>query len=268
MTHPTNISSCIAADLDSCASRTNRLSKNSTTALIRPSALSSKPEWPAGLRDGKLPLLISGAFELTSEDQTQHESNSEGSEYRFVGFSRTYCSASSWNVRTRLLASPQACSALPRASPQACSAFPRYSSAKAPAADFKSSAALRACSLLLCNLFCASALAGVVGSPGLFCSAIGGLQLICSVRLSARFLKWANADLSQIINASHASGGLLCLMNALTLKRLTSSASEETENYCSRKMIRAFVRSYGESSTETLSPGTILMKCLRILPEI
>src|SRR5262245_8367171 len=83
MTHPTNISSCIAADLDSCASRTNRLSKNSTTALIRPSALSSKPEWPAGLRDGKLPLLISGAFELTSEDQTQHESNSEGSEYRF-----------------------------------------------------------------------------------------------------------------------------------------------------------------------------------------
>src|SRR5947208_2507227 len=33
-------------------------------------------------------------------------------------------------------------------------------------------------------------------------------------------------------------------------------------------MIRAFVRSYGESSTETLSPGTIRMKCLRILPEI
>ena len=33
-------------------------------------------------------------------------------------------------------------------------------------------------------------------------------------------------------------------------------------------MIRAFVRSYGESSTETLSPGTIRMKCFRILPEI
>src|SRR5437867_13229697 len=33
-------------------------------------------------------------------------------------------------------------------------------------------------------------------------------------------------------------------------------------------MIRAFVRSYGESSTETLSPGTMRMKCLRILPEI
>ncbi len=36
----------------------------------------------------------------------------------------------------------------------------------------------------------------------------------------------------------------------------------------SRKMIRAFVRSYGDSSTDTLSPGTIRMKCLRILPEI
>src|SRR5207302_8714835 len=33
-------------------------------------------------------------------------------------------------------------------------------------------------------------------------------------------------------------------------------------------MMRAFVRSYGESSTETLSPGTIRMKCFRILPEI
>src|SRR4029453_5720860 len=83
MTQTTNISNCTAADLDSCASRTNRLSKNATTALINPNALSSKPEWPAGLRDGKLPLLISGAFELTSEDQTQHESNSEGSEYCF-----------------------------------------------------------------------------------------------------------------------------------------------------------------------------------------
>src|SRR5206468_5275553 len=102
----------------------------------------------------------------------------------------------------------------------------------------------------------------------LFCSAIGNLQLICSVRLSARFPEWANADLSQIINASRAASGLLCLMNALKVKRLTSSTSEETENYCSRKMIRAFVRSYGESSTETLSPGTIRMKCLRILPEI
>ena len=57
-------------------------------------------------------------------------------------------------------------------------------------------------------------------------------------------------------------------LNALARKRLTSSTREETENYCSRKMIRAFVRSYGESSTETLSPGTIRMKCLRILPEI
>src|SRR5207248_7217530 len=38
--------------------------------------------------------------------------------------------------------------------------------------------------------------------------------------------------------------------------------------YCSRKMIRAFVKSYGDSSTDTLSPGTIRMKCLRILPEI
>src|SRR3954470_22281551 len=81
MTQPTIINSCTAAVLDSCASRTNRLSKNATTALIIPSALSSKPEWPAGLRDGKLPLLISGAFELTPEDQTQHESNSERREY-------------------------------------------------------------------------------------------------------------------------------------------------------------------------------------------
>src|SRR5215208_8055079 len=56
--------------------------------------------------------------------------------------------------------------------------------------------------------------------------------------------------------------------NILTFKRLTSSTSDKTENYFSRKIIRAFVRSYGESSTETLSPGTMRMKCLRILPEI
>src|SRR4029077_20635416 len=95
----------------------------------------------------------------------------------FVGFSRTYCSASSWNVRARSLASPHACSALPRASPQACSALPRYTPAKAPAADFESSAALRACSLLLCNLSCASAEAAVFWSA-LLSSAIGNLQLI------------------------------------------------------------------------------------------
>src|SRR5215208_2667617 len=83
MTQPTSISNCTPADLDSCASRTNRLSKNPATALISPSALSSKPEWPAGLRDGRLPLLISGAFESTSEDQAQHESNAERREYCF-----------------------------------------------------------------------------------------------------------------------------------------------------------------------------------------
>src|SRR6266487_3089469 len=33
-------------------------------------------------------------------------------------------------------------------------------------------------------------------------------------------------------------------------------------------MMRAFVKSYGESSTDTLSPGTMRMKCFRILPEI
>src|SRR6185437_11867792 len=98
--------------------------------------------------------------------------------------------------------------------------------------DFKSSAALRACSLLLCNLFCASGVADGVCCPGLFSSAIGNLQLICWLRLSACFAKWANADLSQIINASDASDGLLCLINVLTLKRLTSSTSEKTENYC------------------------------------
>src|SRR4029079_14945516 len=120
------------------------------------------------------------------------------------------------NVRTRLVASPQACSALPRSSLQACAAFPRYSAAKAPAADFKSSAALRAWSLLLCNLSCGSALAGVVGSPGLFCSSIGNLQLICSLRLAARFAKGANAHLCQTINVSHASSGLLLAINVPT----------------------------------------------------
>src|SRR5206468_7179588 len=106
-----------------------------------------------------------------------------------VGFSRTYCSASSWNVRTRSLASPQACSALPRASPHACSAFPRYSPAIAPAADLKSSAALRACCLLLSNLSCASAAADASGS--LLSSAIGNLQLIfaLSIRVLCRLGK-------------------------------------------------------------------------------
>jgi hypothetical protein len=36
----------------------------------------------------------------------------------------------------------------------------------------------------------------------------------------------------------------------------------------SRKIMRAFVRSYGEISTLTRSPGTIRIKFLRILPEI
>src|SRR5262249_43486964 len=143
----------------------------------------------------------------------------------FVGFSRTYCSASSWNVRTRLRASPHACSALPRASPQACSAFPRYSSAKAPAADFKSSAALRACSLLLCNFFLASAVGDDVGCPGLFSSAIGNLQLVCSLRLSACFVKWANAELSLIISLER----LQRFFYASTLQCLTCSTIEKTE---------------------------------------
>jgi hypothetical protein len=33
-------------------------------------------------------------------------------------------------------------------------------------------------------------------------------------------------------------------------------------------MIRALVRSYGESSTSTLSPGTMRIKCFRIFPEM
>src|SRR6266404_7526559 len=89
-----------------------------------------------------------------------------------VGFSRTYCSASSWNVRARPRASSHTSSAFPRASPQACSALPRYSPAIEPAADRKSSAALRACVLLLSSLLCASVI------PCLFSSAIGFLQLI------------------------------------------------------------------------------------------
>src|SRR6266568_9352254 len=56
-------------------------------------------------------------------------------------------------------------------------------------------------------------------------------------------------------------------LNVLLPQHLTSSTREKTENHCSRKMIRAFVRSYGESSTETLSPGTMRMKCFRILPD-
>src|SRR5205814_4550969 len=51
---------------------------------------------------------------------------------------------------------------------------------------------------------------------------------------------------------------------SLTLQRF----NERQANHCSRKTMRAFVKSYGESSTETLSSGTIRMKCLRILPEI
>src|SRR5205823_943786 len=100
----------------------------------------------------------------------------------FVGFSRTYCSASSWNVRARSLASPHACSALPRASPHFCSALPRYSSAMEPAADFKSSAALRACCLLLSSLSRASAPTGAFCSA-LFSSAIGNLQLILAATI-------------------------------------------------------------------------------------
>src|SRR5215469_10257950 len=127
----------------------------------------------------------------------------------FVGFSRTYCSASSWNVRARLLASPHACSALPRASPQACSALPRYCSAKAPAADFKSSAALRACSLLLCNLSCAWAVPDDVCSLALFSSAIGNLQLgFLRLDYPRALLNGQTPTCLKAINAAHDCGGL------------------------------------------------------------
>jgi len=59
----------------------------------------------------------------------------------------------------------------------------------------------------------------------------------------------------------------LSFSSALTFQRFSALMCVLTD-HCSRKMIRAFVRSYGESSTETLSPGTIRMKCLRIFPEM
>src|SRR5262245_3950229 len=84
MTQPTNISNCSADALDSCAARANRISKNSTIALSSPSALSIRPECPAGLRDEGLSLLISAALsKSTAEDQTQHEPNSKRREYCF-----------------------------------------------------------------------------------------------------------------------------------------------------------------------------------------
>src|SRR5947207_7532598 len=86
MTQPTNIAICSAAALDSWPAKANRISKNSTIALSSPSALSSKPECPAGLRDRGLSLLISSALsKLTPEDQTQHEPNSERREYCLCG---------------------------------------------------------------------------------------------------------------------------------------------------------------------------------------
>src|SRR5437667_6810100 len=41
-----------------------------------------------------------------------------------------------------------------------------------------------------------------------------------------------------------------------------------TPSYLYRYTIRPRFRSYGDSSTVTLSPGRILMKCIRILPEM
>src|SRR6478672_10588417 len=84
-----------------------------------------------------------------------------------VGFSRTYCSVSSWKLRTRSLASFQASSALPR-----------YSPAKAPATDLKSSAALRICAVPLSTL--SSAPGGTPGSSFAFFS----LAIFSPVELS------------------------------------------------------------------------------------
>ena len=50
----------------------------------------------------------------------------------------------------------------------------------------------------------------------------------------------------------------------MTSSRLPDAASL----YLYRYTIRPRVRSYGDSSTVTLSPGRILMKCIRILPEM
>src|SRR5882724_9916919 len=191
MTQPTNISSCTAADLDSCASRTNRLSKNSTTALINPSALSSKPEWPAGLRGRGLSLLISESFWTNAgrpdpaRTQFRAPCISLLSDFRArtaPHLPGTY-GRGSWHLPTLVLL----CRVLrPRLAPPCLGILPQKR--------------LRLISNLplLCDLFCASAVAGVGCSPCVFCSAIGNLQLICSVRLSACFAKWANADLSQI----------------------------------------------------------------------
>src|SRR5437868_3235643 len=41
----------------------------------------------------------------------------------------------------------------------------------------------------------------------------------------------------------------------------------ERPDYFARYVIRPRVRSYGDSSTLTLSPGRIRMKCIRIFPE-
>src|SRR2546425_2191518 len=47
-----------------------------------------------------------------------------------------------------------------------------------------------------------------------------------------------------------------------------SAPSTDGCSYLNRYVMRPRDRSYGESSTVTLSPGRILMKCIRILPEM
>src|SRR5215216_5935482 len=68
--------------------------------------------------------------------------------------------------------------------------------------------------------------------------------------------------------AHHADDAAAAEHLALGADRLDRRFHFHGVSYLNRYVIRPRVRSYGDSSTVTLSPGRIRMKCIRILPEM
>src|SRR5712692_10326716 len=59
-----------------------------------------------------------------------------------------------------------------------------------------------------------------------------------------------------------------CRRTILHLLQILLTDERTFINHLYRYVIRPLVKSYGDNSTRTLSPGRMRMKCLRILPEM
>ena len=144
----------------------------------------------------------------TPEDQTQHESNSECRKYCF-------CWIFTHVLLGVLLERPNATRGItpgflgfPACVAPSLLGFSAVLFGESTCGRFQIFRCFTGMFLLLCNLFCASALAGVVCCPGLFSSAIGNLRLNL-VDYPRALLNGQTPTYLNSINAARDLGGLL-----------------------------------------------------------